>query len=447
LVELMVAVTGGLFVTMAVFVLSKQTTSVYQAESRISNATVGGVVGFERLRADIERAGYLASPNLSRDPKRCGMPDVTWPHAAGDKGQYLQHLSSVFITPTASTNVPPEITDNGIQPDEITLAGSYASNDQFPTGAIFTDANFTTVTLQIASPPMARLGFTPATLSTDWDRILSPVFAAGRILRIVDTAGGEQYGKIVKVDATGALPQILLATTNVNPLLYRGSNAAYKCGIQGNGDRSLVNVVNLVRYSLRNLSTNAQYAPLYDNGVTAGATQITAAAADSRRGELVREELDAEGTPIVDPVTLKPVLEVVTEFVVDLAFGLTVSQIVAPGGGTPVEQLATLAPGSAPIATWAGQTWGDRALTEASSLTPNTIAPQFVRSVHVRFGVRSREADRQAGMPTFGDGGTTLVMPGLYRVGLGAKGTSPFARVRTLQADIALRNHRGATWL
>ena len=38
------------------------------------------------------------------------------------------------------------------------------------------------------------------------------------------------------------------------------------------------------------------------------------------------------------------------------------------------------------------------------------------------------------------------VPDGLYRVGMGANGTTPFARVRTLQADIALRNHLRANW-
>jgi len=57
----------------------------------------------------------------------------------------------------------------------------------------------------------------------------------------------------------------------------------------------------------------------------------------------------------------------------------------------------------------------------------------------VRLSVRSREADREADILP-GPG----VAAGFYRIGLGPDGTAPFARVRTVQADIALRNQMGA---
>jgi hypothetical protein len=72
-----------------------------------------------------------------------------------------------------------------------------------------------------------------------------------------------------------------------------------------------------------------------------------------------------------------------------------------------------------------------------------THGPQRIRAIRARLSVRSREADRLAGMP---DGGG-VIGPGLFRIGLGSAGTAPFARVRTVQADIALRNQRGVAWL
>jgi hypothetical protein len=132
---------------------------------------------------------------------------------------------------------------------------------------------------------------------------------------------------------------------------------------------------------------------------------------------------------------------VISEFAVDLAFGITVSQFVA-SGASQAEALTNLPPGSATIGSYVGETWG------SVPLVPSTTAPQYVRVVHARLGVRSREADRLAGVPTSGDGGGIPVAGGLYRIGLGTPGPNmpPFARVRTLQADIALRNHRGITW-
>lgn len=424
LVELMVAVTGGLFVSMAVFMLAKQATGLYQSESRVSNATLGSVVGFERLRMDIERASFLASPNLLRDPKMCGIPGGGWP-------AYLQRMTGVFIQPTASGSIPQELKDNGVKPDEIVLAGSYTSIDQFPTTSIDgTGGASHIVTLQTASGPMARLGFNdPALTAAQRQALLASVFGIGRALRIVDTSGWQQYGTITAVVASPD-PVIELAITGP-PILYRGSSTALKCGVMGNGKDHLVNVVNFVKYSIKSMDDTTKYPgyiPLYSAGVGGGTSGVPAT--DAHRGELVREELDTAG------VTIAGSEEVVSEFAVDLQFGVTVNQVTTPATGSPVEQLLNIAPGAAGVLEWAG-----------SPLTMDltTHGPQRVRALRARLSVRSRAADRLSGMP---DGGGFPISGGLYRVALGgAAGKAPFARVRTMQSDVALRNHRGVIWL
>jgi hypothetical protein len=423
LVELMVAVTGGLFVSVAVFMLAKQATGLYQSEARVSNATLGSVVGFERLRLDLERTSFLSSPNVRRDPKVCGVPNANWP-------TYLAHLSSIFIDKTAT--VPAVLTANGVAPDEITLAGSFSSVEQFWTSSISNSGTNHVVTLQTLSPAMARLGYQNAATAAAQQTLLQSVFGTGRALRIVDTEGNEQYGTIQAVQS-GSAPSILLGSTTPD-ILYRGTNTTLKCGVMGNGKDHLVNVVNLVRYSLKNLSSNGAYAPLYDTTVTANNQTVAtgAVATDTGRTELVREELDTAGAII------QGTDEIVTEFAVDLRFGLTVSQMVVPsGGGAASEQLQELAMGSAAVYAFAGPPDG----------TQSAQAPQFIRAVRVRLSVRSREADRLSGMPSLADGGTVPIPGGLYRIGLGSGGGGPFARVRTMQADIALRNHRGISWL
>ena len=52
LVELMVAVTGGLFVSLAVFAISRQTGRFYTRETRVTDATLASMVGFERIKAE-----------------------------------------------------------------------------------------------------------------------------------------------------------------------------------------------------------------------------------------------------------------------------------------------------------------------------------------------------------------------------------------------------------
>src|SRR5262249_49422880 len=159
--------------------------------ARASNATMGAIVGFERLRLDIERAAYLATPNIRHDPAVCGFPDGAWP-------QKLSHMSSIFIQPTPLATLPSVLTDNKIAPDEIVLAGAYASVEQFWTQSI--DGSSGTnhaVVLQPASPAMARLGYANATTTTAQRDLLLSVFGINRALRIVDSEAHEQYGTIV----------------------------------------------------------------------------------------------------------------------------------------------------------------------------------------------------------------------------------------------------------
>jgi hypothetical protein len=59
----------------------------------------------------------------------------------------------------------------------------------------------------------------------------------------------------------------------------------------------------------------------------------------------------------------------------------------------------------------------------------------------LRFSVRSREPDRDADIS--GTGGTS---PDLYRIVLDPAKNKPYARVRTYQSDIALRNLESQNW-
>ena len=56
LVELMVAMVAGLFVSITVFTLAKHASAFAMRQSRVADATLQSVIGFERLKADIARA-------------------------------------------------------------------------------------------------------------------------------------------------------------------------------------------------------------------------------------------------------------------------------------------------------------------------------------------------------------------------------------------------------
>jgi hypothetical protein len=116
--------------------------------------------------------------------------------------------------------------------------------------------------------------------------------------------------------------------------------------------------------------------------------------------------------------------EIVAEYAVDLNVQVTA---VTSTTGCCDPNLGVLSPGDPLFSTFTGPVFN----------TLNT--PELIRSVRVRLGVRSREADRTA----------TLANPanqGLFRFNIGSGTPETFARVRTFQADVALHNQADILW-
>jgi Tfp pilus assembly protein PilW len=393
LVELMVALSGGLFLSVMVFALARDTTRFYQREGRLASATLAGIVGFERLKADVARAGYLSTPNVQRDPRVGSLPGAGAPVG-------LQTLAGVRITPDTpnlSANAAFALNEGSGQtltPDQILLSGSYTVTDEFP---VADASNGQNIYLQVNSPSMARLGYIGASESARLALLQNVFGTGGRLLRIVDQAGQQHYGEIASITA-GETPSITLTS----PVAVR-SSASGPGGLRGLEVGASANVVNRIRYrvmDLRNDSSEARWQPVF--------TVSSGAPGEDSRTELVREELDAADTVIPNSRDL------VAEYAVDLDFSVT-GQVSA---NTPAVTAAV--PGDAAFTTFfRTDATGDR--------------PQGVRSVRIRMSVRSREADREVNIP-----GT-----GLYRFQIGA---AQWARVRTFQADVALPNQANVQW-
>jgi len=433
LVELMVSLSGGLFVAIAVFMLAKQSTNLYQSEGRAGNATLGSLVGFERLRQEIGRAGFLSSPSARTDPKVCCSPvgDANWP-------AYLSHLQSVLIQqPTNASVIPPVLAKNGSLPDEITLAGSYASDEVFFVQTVDRAGGGDTIYLQSNQGGLPKLQYQSfAGNAAQQRQLLLSVFGIGRGIRIVDKSNGRSiFGTIADVQGGGS-PAIFVKGGAGGPPLVHRETSPCGCGIAGDSAGSIVNVVNIIHYALRDMHTNPAFAPLFNTSTqVSGNTLAVGPAQDNlRRAELVREELDTTGTAI------DGTQEIVSEFAVDLKFGITVGHVIP--GTTQIAKLETFAPGNESVGSWAGDT--TTVVGPAASDPPTTPTPQLVRAVRIRLGVRSREADRQTALD---GGGLLAIAPGMYRIGTNPAGGGPFARVRTMQADIALRNQQGAPFL
>jgi hypothetical protein len=392
LVELMVAMVGGLFVSMAVFAIAKHSSSFAMRQSRVADATLQNTVGFERLRADISRAGFLTTPNMVDDPALCrGTVYPTW----------LRRMASVYIEPVPVPALSSEITLNGFSPQRIVLTGNYASGNQFAVREIIAGPPVQVV-LQPNRLGMAEIGYPAAPV----EATLSRIFVAGRALRVVDKTGRIQFGAIAGVTA-GANPAIVLA---VDPALQFRSGSAVGCGIEGLGVGMVANVVNIIRYDLRNLnvSTEPGYKPMFAGGPSYETT----------RRELVREELDLNGNPFANT------LELISEYTVDLGFSLLVSQ--GTGGLEPI------APAN--VSQYAG--------------TPGTLSagkgPQHIRAVRFWLSNRSQEADRDGQLDY------TAAVPGPTHLRMSMDPTNPalppFARVRTLQTTVPLNNQATIAW-
>jgi hypothetical protein len=382
LVELMVALSGGLFLSVIVFTLARDTGRFYQRESRIANATLGGIVGFERLKRDIARAGYLATPNVKMDPSVCAKVDNSWP-------LQLRRLAGVRINADGSpVGGNDAIDENDVTPDEIILAGSYSATDEFPVEGTSSQL----VIQDAASGAMARLGYLALTDANEQAALLSTVFGDGRAIRFLDKATGRAYFSSVESVTGGASPSITLSSALL------GSTSA--CPLPGQIAGS-ISVINFIRYRIEELAPDktGPFAPLF----AASSGDAAVPPGETTRTELVRQELDINGDPIPDT------LELVAEYAVDLDFEIGA------------------------VVTGAVQTLRS---SEWSSIFPvnedDVGLPQRVRTVRARLSVRSREADREAAI----DGG-------LYRFKLG---TNQYSRVRTFQADIALPNQLGVEW-
>ena len=391
LVELMVALSGGLFLSIVVFALARDASRFYQREGRIASATLAGMIGFERLKADISRAGYLGTPNIQLDPQRAVNVNAATPAGIST----LAALRVFIDTPDLSGNNAFKL-NQPLTPDQIVLSGSYSATDEFPA---VVDPSGQTIYLQMNTPSMARLGYLSAASPKAQLALLQNVFGAspGLILRFKDQAGKLYFGKISSITA-GSPPAIAL--TSAFP---QRSSAVGVNGLRGFEDGSSANVVNIVRYRVMDLQHDGQQGPAWQALFDAS----KGAPGEDTRTELVRDQLDADGNLVANST------EVVAEYAVDLQF----SVFGQPTAGSPAVVFS--APGDGNFATF-------------FKIGGVGDFPELVRSVRARLSVRSREADRTTGIPG-----------GFYRFQIAP---SQWARVRTFQADVALPNQASVQW-
>ncbi len=393
LVELMVAMTGGLFLSIVVFALSRDASRFYQRESRVANATLAGLSGFERLSADVARAGHLATPNIQQDPHVCNRPATP---------ALLATLRSLVVENGSAAVAGTELATAGIQPQGIVIAGALNTAEVLITSSIAPDgAGGWQISVNLNTPAASRLGLVA---TADNKTVMESIFlsgATGRIVRL-RANGMDQYGVVQSVATS---PGSALVNLQSAPALQRLTAGGAQCGIDNLGEGYALSVIDVVRYNIRSMVADATYAKLFAASGLGTGGGPAALPYEANRAELVRVELDPSGAEIA------ATREIVAEYAVDLQ-----------------------------VNAWGATSATDPALVRVNGVTiSNTYAStQWLRGVHLRFSVRSREADRDG--PIGGGNGD------IYRIGLGTSGDAPYARVRTLQSDIPLRNLENGNW-
>jgi hypothetical protein len=363
----------------------------------------------------------MSSPNVVADFANSKLCQNT-----GVYGGLLQTLRSVQVTPETSAAVTnnPDLKSGAkapIIPDQILLAGAYQNADRFIAGylppAPAAGANSLAIPLQPGIGALARYRYSSTALSnSDRDSLLASLFPAGRVLRMVNQYGKVAYTMILGTTSTGG-PQSNLPTITIGAPFPPLGGSSSVCQFAGVGVE--VNVVNFIRYRIANVKSETTDLSLFGQLYASNDNPW-----DTNRTELVREELDpTTGAPFTvtgSNNTQTPIPpEIVAEYAVDLKFEVTY----ASPWPNPIQLLTTSS---------AGNAGGATVYTIAGT---GATLPQSVRSVRTRLSVRSREADRAQPIPG----------AGLYRLGITVNGTTSYARVRTLQADIALPNQFSLT--
>lgn len=403
LVELMVAMTGGLFLSIVVFALSRDASRFYQRESRVANATLATVSGFERLSSDVARAGHMVTPNIESDPHVCNRPAANWP-------AMMQKLRAVLIEEGTTLSDATELGDAGIKPKGIVIAGALGMPEVLTTASVGENGEGGwQISINTDTAAAARAGLSPDNTQTAANQaVLQSIFIAregnGRIVRL-RKKGQDQYGVVSSVTARpGAQIAEALVDLAAIPQLIRPANAAELCGISGTGKDMDLSVIDLVRYSIRSMTTDANYAALFKAAGLGTGGGASALPYEAKRAELVRVELTPAGAEIATS------REIVGEYAVDLQ----ISAWRATNAATPALLPVTV------------------------SVNDTYASTHLLRGLNVRLSMRSREADR--------DRGITAAAGDIYRMPLTTPNGTVYARVRTFQSNIALRNLENSNW-
>ena len=437
LVELTIALLAGLIVAMGIVSLSREATNTFHEEARGSAAEAALRTAMDRLRADVQRAGYMSTGNILWDPNltHAPVPPGTAPGLPTVLGMTgvaaIQSLGSILLTKGGSGGTVTPLSAKqtpALAPDKIQITGNMTVADQFDVAMIEQGKpKCRHFYLSPTAPALYRLlmasdGGSPAELTNVF---VPSAGGAQFIVRLVDTSGHAQFlatcaDDPAGIDANGPY----VATDEGSTPLIDANAAGTLAGPKGYcAGKCWINPVQIVQWEL--VAANATSAPNEPNPDTQMlGRQSTGTVTDPNKYDLLRSYVDASGNVVADT------REVVAEYAVDLSFAFSVDQGTA---GAPAISIFGL---DDPV--------NNGAWAPAVSKTQPTPGPQRIRSVQVRLATRTAQADRTVDITPLpaNYGAQTFI----YRYCMTetcntySPGTPQWARVRTLTTEVSLPN-------
>jgi prepilin-type N-terminal cleavage/methylation domain-containing protein len=451
LIELTIALMAGLIVAMGIVGLSRAATNTFNEEMRNAGAEAALRAAVDRLRADLQRAGYMSTGNILQDPSMpVGGVTAASPVASIPVTMLgIRNLASILLTDGGS------LANNGLAlsasqspalaPDLIRIAGNMTTTEQFEVAVIPPTPNVGNcqrILLSPTSAAMYRLNAVGAAFAAEELReLFQPVpigLATQFIVRVVDSSGRTQYVATCPEAAPGSSPAGFTVVNGISyPYVDIDSNgvggtqlltAAQTGGVSsftGYGAGAWINPVQIVQWEVTGPAgvpgEPAQYVKALNN------LPLQAGTADPNKYDLMRTYVDATGALV--PQTS----EIVAEFAVDLDFAFTVET--AANNQSGATSLVTY-----PFDSTLSNAWAPSALTAA--LPPPGQGPERIRSVRARLVTRTALPDRRATIPA-----QNAATEGfLYRYCVVAPcpatpdNTLRWARGRTMTTEVALPN-------
>ncbi len=189
LVEMMVALVAGALVVTSVYYIGTVTTRQFVEQDEISRMQQGLRLTANRLKRDIERAGFLSTPNLAKTRALC---DPTGPNGTNT----ISNFSAIQLQDNGSIgalggDASAEVAKNAVQLDAILLTGNFITVDEQVAEFVRPNRLIFRTDLQ-----GFRRNFVDPSSNAISPGAFNAVYAVGRHIRLVNQTGRQMFFKI-----------------------------------------------------------------------------------------------------------------------------------------------------------------------------------------------------------------------------------------------------------